>query len=97
MVRNLIIQIFLGEEEEIEDHIKFILNRDRWKVYCGKMGIEYMFFHIRSIYRSLELVKRSVLLVRRSHIRMRGTRIVGISISKSKSIIFVMLLIVVIF
>ena len=45
MVRNLIIQIFLGEEEELEDHIKFILNRDRWKVYCGKMGIEYMFFH----------------------------------------------------
>ena len=44
MVKNLIIQIFLGEEEEIEDHPKFMINRDRWKVYCNNLGLDYMFF-----------------------------------------------------
>ena len=44
MVRNLIIQIFLGEAENINDHPKFLINRDRWKVYCSRLGLDYMFF-----------------------------------------------------
>lgn len=44
MVRNLIIQIFLGEEEKLEDFPKFVMNKNRWESYCDKMGLEYMFF-----------------------------------------------------
>ena len=44
MVRNLIIQIFLGEEEKIEDFPKFVRNKNSWESYCDKIGMEYMFF-----------------------------------------------------
>ena len=44
MVRNLIIQIFLGEEEKLEDFPKFVMNKNRWESYCDKMGFEYLFF-----------------------------------------------------
>ena len=44
MVRNLIIQIFLGEEEKLEDFPKFVMNKNRWESYCDKMGFQYLFF-----------------------------------------------------
>ena len=44
MVRNLIIQIFLGEGERLEDYPSFVKNKNSWESYCYEKGLEYMFF-----------------------------------------------------
>jgi mannosyltransferase OCH1-like enzyme len=44
MVKKLIIQIFLGEEEKLVDYPQFVINKNRWESYCNIIGFEYLFF-----------------------------------------------------
>ena len=44
MIRKLIFQVFLGENENLVDHPIFTKSRLCWKIYCDNNGFEYAFF-----------------------------------------------------
>ena len=45
MIRKLIIQIFLGEKEHLEDFPIFVKNKSKWIKYCKEFDFDYLFFH----------------------------------------------------